>query len=257
MFRYLILLVLLCGFCHGTEPMPLLVVLEQNPWLSVIGSDSPTFALYDDGTLVYLREKPTAEEPFHTRTVTDAKGKAKELLGFNPTDMKDLYSLSDATDQVITLIWTPAKKIRIYGNWRKAPEMDDGSDPRWEAMVKREIRMWNSLPKEIRAVLARVDQERSIIGKAWLPVAIEVMFWPYEYAPDISITWPKDWPALSAKDTRKRGDSSFSVYLPSEHLSELHSFLATRKEKGAVLIDGKKMAAATRFPFPDEQAWMR
>ena len=82
------------------------------------------------------------------------------------------------------------------------------------------------------------------------------MFCPYEYAPDTSIIWPKNWPALSAKDTRGRGDS-FSVFLPSEHLSELRKFLATRKMKGAVLIDGKKMAVATRFPFPGEDAWMQ
>jgi hypothetical protein len=116
--------------------------------------------------------------------------------------------------------------------------------------------MWESLPTEIRAVLTRIDQERSIKGKVWFPAAIEVMFWPYEYAPDASIAWPKDWPAPAAKDTRKRGDS-FSVFLPCAHLSELRSFLATRKVKGAVLIDGKKMAVGTRFPFPGEEAWMR
>ncbi len=256
MIRHLVLLFALCCLCQGAESRPLLVVLEQNPWLSVIGSDSPTFALYDDGTIVYLREKPTTENPFQTRRTTDAKAKAKELLGFDAAKMKSLYELSSATDQVTTVIWTPEKKIEIYGSWRKPREAGGDSDPRWKAIIDRERKMWESLPPEIRVMLARIDQERSIEGKSWFPATIEVMLWPYEYAPDASIAWPKDWPSLSAKDTRKRGDS-FSVFLPSERLSELRSFLATRKERGAVLIDGRKMADAIRFPFPGEEAWMR
>jgi hypothetical protein len=256
MIRHLVLLFALCCLCHGAVSKPLLVVLELNPWLSAVGSDSPTFALYDDGTVVYLREKPTAENPFQNRKTTDAKAKAKELLGFAAAKMKSHYALSSATDQITTVIWTPEKKIEIYGSWRKPRKVDGDSNSRWKAIIDPEIRMRESLPREIRAMLARIDQERSIEGKSWFPAAIEVMLWPYEYAPDASIAWPKDWPALSAKDTRKRGDS-FSVFVPSDRFSELRSFLATRKEKGAVLIDGKKMAVAIRFPFPGEEAWMR
>jgi hypothetical protein len=254
MMRYVILLAFTFALSRATEPI--LVILEQNPWLSVIGSDSPTLALYDDGTIAYLREKPTAEEPFQTRRVKEPKVKAQELLGFDPAKMKSLYELSSATDQPTTVIWTPAKKIEIYGSWRKPRGTDVNSDPQWKAMVELERTMWESLPIEIRSMLARIDQERAIEGKSWFPSAVEVMLWPYEYAPDASIDWPKTWPALTAKDTRKRGDS-FSVFLPSEHWEELRGFLATRKERGAVLIDGKKMAAATRFPFPREEAWMR
>jgi hypothetical protein len=35
----------------GTEPVVLLT--EYNPWAMAIGSDTPTFALYEDGTVIY------------------------------------------------------------------------------------------------------------------------------------------------------------------------------------------------------------
>jgi hypothetical protein len=257
MSRYLLIVISLCIVCHGAEPKPLLVVLAQNPWLMVIGSDSPTFALYDDGTVIYLREKPTQEKPFHSRMVSDPKKKADELLSFDVGKVKEFYELTAWTDQVTTVIWTPTKKIMIYGDWRKPHAVGRVSDPRLKEADDRGRKMFESLPTEIRDALLRIDRERSVAGTPWFPATIEVMLWPYEYAPGASIIWPKDWPALSAKNTQKRGKDSFSVFLPSEKLPELRTFLATRNPKGAVLIDGKKMAESHRFPFPGEEAWMR
>ncbi len=257
MSRFLLILFSLCGFIHGAEPKPLLVVLAQNPWLMVIGSDSPTFALYDDGTVICPREKPTLEDPFQTRKVSDAKRKAEELLSFDVGKMKDFYELTAWTDQVTTVIWTPTKKIVIYGDWRKPHEIGHGTDRSLKDIDDRDRKMFESLPAEIRDALLRIDRERSVAGTRWFPTTIEVMLWPYEYAPDASIIWPKDWPGLGAKDTQKRGEDSFSVFLPSEKLSELRKLLDTRKARGAVLIDGKKMAESHRFPFPGEKAWMR
>jgi hypothetical protein len=38
----------------GTQPLVLLT--EYNPWAMVIGSDSPTFALYGNGTVIWRAE---------------------------------------------------------------------------------------------------------------------------------------------------------------------------------------------------------
>jgi hypothetical protein len=230
--------------------------VEQDPWLSVIGSDSPTFALYDDGTMISLRDKPSLDDPFQYRSVEGGADVVKALLEFNPTQKEEYFELSHATDQVETMIWTPTKIIHVYGNWRNPPRMGSNPDTNLRQAFQRDNALWASLPPEIRTALARIDQERSIEGMRWLPPKIEVMLWPYECAPDPSIPWPATWPGLSAKETLKRGNA-FSVLLPSEKLSELRAFLATRKEKGAVLIDGRKMAAAIRFPFPGESSWMR
>src|SRR5262249_23258055 len=125
-------------------------------------------------------------------------------------------------------------------------------DSGWKEIVKRENKLREAIPKEIKATLLDIDEQRKAKGSAWLPQKIEVMFWPYEYAPEESIVWPKDWPGLFAKDTRKRHEDSCSVYLDSEKLSKLRHFLSTEKNKGAVSIDGKKMATAYRYPFPWE-----
>jgi hypothetical protein len=47
----------------------------------------------------------------------------------------------------------------------------------------------------------------------------------------------------------------YSIYLPGKELTKLIEFLSTRKEKGAVEIDGKKCAVSVKYVFPAEPVW--
>ena len=249
----------LLGAYHlsAADPKPVLVVLERNPWLMVIGSDSPVFALYNDGTVICQRAKPTSEEPYVTFAVSNSSDTMKAIIPFDIRKMADHYELSSATDQTTTLIWTNKKKVEIYGDWRKPLGLSTASDSALKAITERERGMWEKLPKELRQALQTIDEMRNHDGRKWFPKKIEVMFWPYDYAPDQSINWPNDWPGLSDPTTKTRSRESYSVYLPCKLYGDLRSFLATRKEKGAVLIDGKKMTTDFRFPFPNEHEWMK
>jgi hypothetical protein len=253
---------MLCFACKlfAEQPKPLLMVMEQNPWLSVIGSDCPVFAIYSDGTMVYQKlTHPTDQsDPYLTRKTEDAEKMIAELLAFDIKEMPEEHMLTYWTDAPTTLIWTPAKTIGIYGDWRELrPTARATDDPETSKAAEREKKQWETLPKELRAALVRVDEARKAKGTAWLPASVEVMLWPHEKAPDPASPWPAGWPGLRDKNTLKRGEDSFSVYLPSEKLDVLRRFLSALKENGAVLIDGKKMAAAIRFPFPGEDAWMK
>src|SRR5215813_12584096 len=50
-------------------------------------------------------------------------------------------------------------------------------------------------------------------------------------------------------------DESYSIFLAGNLLPQLRSFLATRRTKGAVEVNGKKWAASYRFVFPSEPMW--
>jgi hypothetical protein len=82
------------------------------------------------------------------------------------------------------------------------------------------------------------------------------MIWAYDYAPEKSIVWPEKWPDINSNSTRKRGDS-YSIYLPYSEKGNYKEFIATRSEKGAVEINGKKWAVSTRIPFPHEIAFKK
>ena len=57
---------------------------------------------------------------------------------------------------------------------------------------------------------------------------------------------------MNDPNTVKRGESNYYVYLDSKHLDELKDFIKTRKPKGAVLINGRKMSIHYRFLIPGE-----
>jgi len=89
-------------------PGPLVVLLDSDPWATVIGSGSPTFALYEDGTVI----QQTANG-FSTTRLTDQE--LKRFLGrLNLQALSQSYGrfeAENATDQ-------PDQDLLVYGDER-------------------------------------------------------------------------------------------------------------------------------------------
>lgn len=219
-------------------PSPLVVLLDRDPWAEVVGSDSPAFALYVDGTVI--QRNATG---FSTTRLTD--GERKNLLdGLNLRALSRSYGrfeAEDATDQ-------PEQDLLIY----------QGEKPVFVSVYGslKDPGVRSKIPKEVAAAYDTLSAIKLPRGRSWLPENVEVMIWPYEYAPDPSIRWPQNWPGLNDPKTVRRGEDSFSLYMPSAKLADLSALLSRRSEKGAVEIDGRKWAASIRFPFPQETLWM-
>lgn len=221
----------------SSKPHPLIVMLTTDPWLMVVGSDSPAFALYSDGTAIFRTKAGLETAKLNQIELADL------VQTFENPDLAALaggYDAADATDQ-------PDNRLLVYGN--KVPlyisvygSLDDKS-------------VRTRLPSAITEAFDKLRGFHVSNAHVWLPDKIEVMVWPYEYVPDQSIVWPKRWPHLDDPTTRKRRDS-YSIFISSSELSALTAFLAGRKEKGAVEIDGKKFATSIRLPFPHESLWM-
>lgn len=219
-------------------PSPIVVLLEKDPWSMVNGSDSPTFALYEDGTVIqrtatgFSSARLTEEEVRQLLERLNLTALSRSYGGFQATHT------TDQPDQDL-LIYRDGKPVfvSVYGS-----------------LKDREVRA--KLPKEVVAAYDTLKTFHSSQSRIWLPEDVEVMVWPYENAIDPSIKWPQDWPDLSDPKTTKRGEDSFSIFMPSSRLAELRTFLKTRGEKGAVQIDGRKWSASIRFPFPHEKLWM-
>jgi hypothetical protein len=220
----------------AAEEKPDVLVYVRDPWLMVIGSDTPILSAYKTGEIIWQENKlPNGGE---YKSVKLNKTEYAEFL----SRLKDLsklneeYVLTGKTDQpeenMEFNILGKSKKINVYGS-----------------LASKECR--DKAPKELLEMydfLANYKNEKS---KNWQPEFIEVMIWPYEYAPDKSIVWPQGWPDIESNTTRKFKES-YSIYMPVENKDALYKFIGSRNEKGAVEINGKKWAIATRIPFPHE-----
>lgn len=219
---------------------PKIVLIERNPWLMVIGSDSPTFVLYDDGRVIYATK---------AGYVTVALSPAERDALLTNIDAPALQPLAKHYDRypgvsdmrtAVLVVFEDAKPsiISVYG----------GIDSSW---TKGSI-----VPEKVVIAGNRLRSFTHPDAQPWLPEQIEVMIWPYEYAPQKSIVWPARWPGLDSPDTVKRREGAYSLFIPSADLSRLRAFLKTRREKGAVEISGRKWAVDWRLLFPTERAWM-
>lgn len=250
-----LLFVVLSLFCRGQEGQPLLAVRSMAPWTQVVCSHNPWFILYADGTVVCLREKPTMEDPYFFTQLPEVQAWVKENLPGDLSGYDDYYEVTSFTDQMDTTIWTPQKRIRVYGDWRRPPEMPHDLVPNREQVYEKRLAQFNALPVEIRQLLDSLDAIRREGGDAWLPPTVEVLFWPYKHPEGVAINWPESWPGLDAPTTRKGRKGSYAVTLPIDQLPALRSFMATRPYQGAVLIDGQSMGMAFLYPLPGEAFW--
>ena len=226
---------------------PHIILVERNPWAMVIGSDSPTFALYDDGFTIFYDKK----EGY--KSVVLSK---KEIKSFKVKKsfykLKEYYEVIGATDQPdnIICVWNKGqrKMVDVYGFIRPGERNKE---------FEEEIQHFrNNVPTEFLSLYDKIIKFNHIKSQKWLPERIEVMFWPYEHSPEEPYIWPENWPNIETVGTKKRHKDSYSIYLNSSYYNDLLKILKERKRKQAILMNGRKWAISYRFPFPNEELWM-
>ena len=148
----------------------LISLYEYDPWRMVVGSNSPTFILYADGTAIFWNTK----QKEYQYSQLDNASVLKEMDAIkNLGNLENYYSLSNWTDQPTQVLsfklGNEIKKISVYGDLRKQEEVR---------------------AKAPELLLLEYDHFISYQvnkAKSWEPKYLEVIICPYEYAPDKSI----------------------------------------------------------------------
>lgn len=217
---------------------PIIILTERNPWLMVIGSDTPTFALYEKGHVIYKRLDDKKLTIFEGKLEPEQLNSFVAGLGLSDSFYKlpEEIVASSWTDQPTNLlelhISTP-KKISVYGNLR-SPAKD----------------LSRSVPEELLLVLEKLIAYSDPSARVWSPKVMEVMFWDFSYAKEKK-AWPKGLPDLKSPSTRKLPNGVYSVYLTADHYDAFKKFYPSIGERTAVEINGKKMTMSARYPFPN------
>jgi hypothetical protein len=222
----------------GTEPLVLLT--EYNPWAMVIGSDTPTFALYTDGTVIYWQGDRTTGKyvvAHLTRALVSRWLEATHLD--NADQFKSCYSIFEGTDAPTNVLVVKTiqgfKSIEVYGTIRHLENMPERNLP---AALQTALKM-----------LLGYDAEQAT---PWQPPYFEAVIWPFTYAKSTA-RWPSNFPGISDTNTQ-RTRSGYRLFLPISDLDQYKAFIATIKPTQAVLLDATKWAVSARFHFPHEGA---
>ncbi len=222
----------------GTSPQPLALLYIRDPWRMVIGSDSPRFALYDSGLVIYASGEKKPEKAFFSKLLSSME--LKEILATLDLERRmagldgKTIDVSRATDQPTNRLcyWVNGKlrAVEVYGSLHPGkPEREQ-------------------VPKPFLEVFDFLSQFRAKGAKTWLPPKIEVLIWPFDNSGEPPKPWPKGWPGLDDPATKKRGDRGYSLFLDSRHFSDFLSL--GRSSSGVIMIGDKKWAVSYRIPFP-------
>lgn len=219
------------------RPRPLVMLTEYNPWRMVIGSDTPTFVLYDTQLLIYVRETADGYEQVSV-TLDDEEFDAL-LASFDSSDfytLDDNYAVSSWTDQANNVICvqdedSAQKCVSVYGDLHHPMDGDE---------LENAPDAFLSLYDELISY-EHPDVER------WHPEMFEVILWEYDNGSPVDV--PDYFPHLDSETVIQR-DSVYSVYLRFDHYSD---FLGTVRNSNAVRVDGQTWAYGIRFLYPHEE----
>ncbi len=218
---------------------PIVVLVETNPWLMVIGSDVPTFALYENGQIIYKKVIKKKWKYFEVTNDREATQKIIKSIGITDSLMtqQDYIEASSWTDQptnILLLNFDTVKQISVYGN-----------------LAKKDNETRKQTPKYFLTVYDNIKKFESNKAKEWLPDSIEIMLTDYSHSPEKPKEWPENWPNLKSESTIERSESLYSLYLPKENFEEFINLISDLKEKQAVEVNGKKFSVSYRLPFPN------
>lgn len=240
-----------------TAPKPIVVLMELNPWLMVIGSDSATFALYEDGRVIYRSHDAEGRPSWYlTAVLPDAERRAfVGALKLNRLNgLSSRFETSNGTDLPTTVIFTwPNKKLHgvsVYG----VVDTDQNHQ-----VLATTIQLGASpppvqVPKEFVDVYRRLHTFSSASATRWVPEVIELMVSGYENAPT-SRPWPKGWPDLTNASFQPTSDTAGVIFVDGRDQDALFTFLESLGEKEAIVMNGKKVAVSVRLVIPGEELW--
>jgi len=217
---------------------PIVLLTIYNPWLMVIGSDEPTFALYNNGLVIYQRKNEAGDPEFASVKLNTLELEA--LKGQLKID-KDLYAL-DANKDYYTKTDQPTNVIRLFD-----PVLGDKTISIYGDLLNDQEARELAAPKRLIYLFDNLVHYGHFAARTWLPEKFEVMLWSYET--NDSVAWAEDWPTLTDPTTVKR-DSVYSLYID---IKDYDRYLELRQNATAVRLDGKNWSFSARFPFPHER----
>lgn len=213
---------------------PIIFFIETNPWSMVVGSDVPSFALYESGLVIYrvIENRQLNYYSVKLNTVELKELIDNIILSDEIYIMEEEIDASSWTDQpynTLVINLDNYKVINVYGNLSRGEARDN-------------------TPHLFIEIYDRIISYRNNSAYEWEPPFIEVMLWNYDYAPN-KRAWPENFPDINSPSTLKRGDL-YSIFIERDQQEEFLDFYRSRGEREAVEINGYKMSISYRIPFP-------
>ncbi len=217
------------------EDLPVLVWMEYNPWAMVIGSDTPRFALYESGKVIFWNDEDRYQTvQLNEDDLAEFWDEVGELDAFFELD--EYYDAALMTDQPshVLHIWQDGEHYQVgaYGSMRNDEDVRA------------------KLPEIYVNLYDIIDTFSHPDAEQWEPELFELILW--EYDTDEALDWPDNWPDFEDENTVFR-NSVVSLYFDPDQYLE---FQLIAHRQNVVRLNDQTWVYSWRLPFPEEERWM-
>lgn len=222
------------GLGPSPSDEPFLVLVQTNPWRSVIGSDSPALVLYSSGWAL----QATDSVPFLAGKVSSATlatlRAAVEAPSFS--DLDSVYREGPYTDAPTIVLFVRHSDCPQVVSVYAAGTLDNPS---------------GHVPAAFAGVMERLAKVSLVDPTPWRPARTEFLLEETGQTGD-PLTWPQGWPAPV------RYPGFYIAYLSPEQVRPLLSWLSSRSDRPIWLRDEQRFSPlGFHYIFPGEAQWMR
>lgn len=216
---------------------PIIVYTFCDPFEWELEAKKPRFVMYEKGQIIYQLK---TKEGLKFMEVTLSKQELSDVIeSFNISD--EFYSLDSCINVAPGILDLPTntliidfkfkKKCNIYGNLKS-------------------LEMRKNTPGLFVDIYDKIIGYKNAKAKVWSPPQYEVYLFEDNNAPK-KRKWIEGFPDLNSYSTKKKGLSSFIVYIDSSRLNEFLSYYNTFEEDEMVEINGRNMSISYGVSFPN------
>ena len=219
--------------------VPIIVLTVTDPWLMIIGSDVPSFALYENGQIIYKKIVDRKEVFYIVKLDRDQTQSIIKSFGITDSliNMEKYTEAIGRTDQPTNHLFLNFEKPlmkSVYGY------LNNENNPARK-----------NVPNSFLTVFDKLLKFTHKNGKKWIPEKVELLVSRYSHSPEKPVHWPNKWPNLDDSTSIKRHEDLYSIYIDKEFFPDFLESKNSLKEKQAFEINGEKFAVYYRFPFPN------
>ncbi len=219
----------------ASERQPLVVLMEKDPFMKTIGANTATFALYDDGLVIYRKEHDS-----YLSAILSEKEKNDFIASLDwDKNLEEFHlyceavTIDDKVENTIYLFKDGQREIaQLYANLRNDEKAREHA------------------PKAFLNMFDKIISYNNSKATQWTPEKFQIIFCPF--GDEKGTPWPEGWPDLKSPETVKKG-VPYSLHMDFKYFED---FKKLTGESSLFVINGKTLHAFYRFPFPCEEKWI-
>lgn len=213
---------------QNSDKLPVIVLYEANHWTFYPHSESPVFALYDDGTVIFSNTKESGFTLDYSYEVLDSSSFYNLIKNLN---YKDVLSKEDYNNTLANYTSQPQNYFYFF-------EGDNRYSYLYYGSLRKDMKSRKNASKKVIELFDKLAYYQSDNAKKWTPELYELMVQTQNG--NNGVSWPDSLPDFNSSSTVMRDSTFYSLYLTSQEYKVFEELNEKKSKEVSFVINGKE-----------------